>query len=239
MQKEERDLLEVLKLELEFLKAGGYGPSPRTAWRPRYIFEDSPACANYESRENPHPCTDCALIHLVPPESRSTKFPCRHIPLSASGETLDSLYRCSDQGEIEEVVGTWLRATIERLEAERVAAQRVPSRQSAAAGGMLKGTPLYQKQHPKCANPACPTAFHWTGGGKFLRFRPDPPAPVGESNPATNSPGGIHSVRHYWLCERCSRIFTLVYDDQCGVVLKALCPALPAASEGHKELSAA
>ena len=97
MQKEERDLLEVLKSELEFLKAGGYGPSPRTAWRPRYIFEDSPACANYESREHPGPCTDCVLIHLVPPESRSTKFPCRHIQLSASGETLDSLYRCSDQ----------------------------------------------------------------------------------------------------------------------------------------------
>jgi hypothetical protein len=32
----------------------------------------------------------------------------------------------------------------------------------------VSGTPLYQKQHPKCANPACPTAFHWTGGGKFF-----------------------------------------------------------------------
>ena len=239
MQKEERDLLEVLKFELEFLKAGGYRPSPRTAWRPRYIFEDSPACANYESRENPGPCTDCVLIHLVPPESRSTKFPCRHIQLSASGETLDSLYRCCDQDEIEGAVGTWLKATIQRLEAERVAAQHVPGKQSASAGGRLKGTPLYQKQHPKCANPACPAAFHWTGGGKFLRFRPDPPAPVGESNPATDSPDGVRSARHYWLCERCSRIFTLVYDDQCGVVLKALWPALPAASEGDKELSAA
>ena len=237
MQKEERDLLEVLKFELEFLKAGGYRPSPRTAWRPRYIFEDAPACANYESRENPGPCRDCVLIHLVPPESRSTKFPCRHIQLNASGETLDSLYRCSDQDEIEEVVGTWLKATIQRLEAERVAAQGVPRKQSASAGGTLKGTPLYQKQHPKCANPACPTAFHWTGGGKFLRFRPDPPAAVCERNPTTDSPDRIHSVRHYWLCECCSRIFTLVYDDQCGVVLKALWPALPTTSEGDKEFA--
>ena len=30
MQKDERDLLEVLKFELEFLEQGGYGRSPRT-----------------------------------------------------------------------------------------------------------------------------------------------------------------------------------------------------------------
>jgi len=41
MQKDERDLLEVLKFELKFLEQGGYGRSPRTPWRPQYIFEDS------------------------------------------------------------------------------------------------------------------------------------------------------------------------------------------------------
>jgi len=41
MQKDERDLLEVLKFELTFLEQGGYGRSPRTPWRPQYIFEDS------------------------------------------------------------------------------------------------------------------------------------------------------------------------------------------------------
>ena len=35
MQKDERDLLEVLKFELEFLEDGGYGRSPRTPWRPQ------------------------------------------------------------------------------------------------------------------------------------------------------------------------------------------------------------
>ena len=42
MQKDERDLLDVLKFELEFLEKGGYGRSPREAWRPQFIFEDSP-----------------------------------------------------------------------------------------------------------------------------------------------------------------------------------------------------
>ncbi len=37
MQKDERDLLEVLKFELEFLEKGGYGRSPKMSWRPQYI----------------------------------------------------------------------------------------------------------------------------------------------------------------------------------------------------------
>jgi len=49
MRKDERDLLDVLKFELEFLEAGGYGRSPRTPWRLQYIFEDSLTCVNYDS----------------------------------------------------------------------------------------------------------------------------------------------------------------------------------------------
>jgi hypothetical protein len=237
MQKDERDLLEVLKFELQFLEDGGYGRSPRAPWRPQYIFEDSRTCMNYDCRENPGSCSDCVLMQLVPPESRCEKIPCRHIPFNASGETLDSLHRYSAQNEIEETVGGWLRATIQRLEEERAAARQAHSERPSSGGRTLRGTALYQKQHPKCANPACPNAFHWTGGGKFFRFRPDPVSASGSSSTA-DSPGGIHSVRHYWLCECCSHVFTLVYGDEYGVVLKVLWPELPVAGT-HKELSAA
>lgn len=236
MQKDERDLLEVLKFELQFLEDGGYGRSPSARWRSQLIFEDSPTCMNFNSQEQ-GPCSDCVLMQLVPPEFRSAQIPCRHIPFDKSGETLDSLYRCGEQGEIEDVFGNWLRATIQRLEEERAAAKRAPSRQPAPTGGTLRGTPLYQKQHPKCANPACPTAFHWTGGGKFFRFRPDPVS-ASENDSAAGSPGGIHGVRHYWLCERCSHVFTLVYEEEYGVMLKVLWPEFPVA-ETHKEASAA
>ncbi len=237
MQKDERDLLEVLKFELQFLQDGGYGRSPRTPWRPQYIFEDSLTCMNYDSKENPGPCSDCVLIQLVPPERRSETIPCRHIQFNTSGETLDSLYRYNNQQETEETVGAWLRATIQRLEEERAVAQQAHSKQPPARGGTVKGTPLYQKQHPKCANPACPTGFHWTDGGKFFRFRPDP-VPASGSDSTVDSSGGIHGVRHYWLCERCSHVFTLVYEEEYGVVLKVLWPELPGA-ETHKELSPA
>jgi hypothetical protein len=237
MQKDERDLLEVLKFELQFLEDGGYGRSPRTPWRPQYIFEDSLTCMNYDSEENPSPCSDCVLMQLVPRECRSERIPCRHIPFNVSGETLDSLYRRCDQNETEEAVGNWLRATIHHLEQERAATRQASSKQPPPAGGTVKGTPLFQKQHPKCANPACPAAFHWAGGGKFFRFRTDPVSPTG-SNPTADLPGGIHGVRHYWLCERCSHVFTLVHDEECGVTLKLIWSGL-AAGETHKELSAA
>ena len=75
MVKDERDLSDVLKFELSFLEKGGYGRSPREAWRPVYIFEDSPTCMNYDCKNDPAPCSDCVLMQLVPPELRAGKLP--------------------------------------------------------------------------------------------------------------------------------------------------------------------
>jgi hypothetical protein len=235
MQKDERDLLEVLKFELQFLEDGGYGRSPKAPWRPLYIFEDSPTCMNSDSKENPGSCSECVLMQLVPPERRSEKIPCRHIPFNESGDTLDSLYRYSSQTEIESTAEEWLRSTIGFLERQHEAAARDAKKQRCTRSATLKGTPLYQKHHPKCANPVCPTAFHWTGGGKFFRFRPDPVSQT-RNGATADSLGGIHGVRHYWLCERCSQVFALVYDGEYGVVLRALWPELPIA-ETHEEVS--
>ena len=237
MKRDERDLLEVLKFEVKFLEDGGYGRSLKAPWRPLYIFEDSLTCMNYDSKENPAPCSDCVLMQLVPPEHRSEEIPCRHITLNAAGETLDSLYGHHNQIEIEENVADWLRSTIRSIEEQRAAAERERKNLQAVHITSLRGTPLYQKQHPKCANPECPTAFHWTGGGKFFRFRPDPDVPA-QKKPASDSPAGIHGVRHYWLCERCSHVFTLVYDHEYGVGLKALWPELAESGQAPKHGSA-
>lgn len=233
MHKDERDLLEVLKFELDFLGKGGYGRSPREPWRPQFVFEDSPTCMNYDCKENPGPCSDCVLMHWVPPESQGEKIPCRHIPLGPTGETLDSLYRWGDQHEIEEAVRTWLQAAIGRLEAERRLLSRGADHPELPSGGSMKGTPLNQKLHPKCANPVCPTAFHWLGGGKFFRFRPAETS----ATRLTDSPNNLHGVKHFWLCERCGHVFTLAYENELGVILKLLWPELPVA-EPPKESAA-
>ncbi len=116
---EDRDLLEVLKFELKFLEKGGYGRSPRTPWRPQLIFEDSPTCLNYDTKEDRRPCSECVLVQLVPPERRKERIPCRHILLNEEGDTVDGLYRYGSQPELEEALRQWLRATIDQLERER------------------------------------------------------------------------------------------------------------------------
>ena len=223
MLKDERDLLDVLKFELEFLNKRGYGRSPREPWRARFVFEDSPTCMNYDSKDHPDSCDACVLMQLVPSECRAGEIPCRYIPLNAEGQTLDSLYRCGDQNEIEVVFGNWLRVTIEKLEEERRMHRDnlIEVSVSGANGG--EGEPLFDGQHPKCANPGCPTAFHWLGGGKFFRFRPDPAASRAKGQVTQSSPE-TQGVKHYWLCERCSHMFFLAYDENQGVVLKFLRP---------------
>ena len=123
MSEEKRDVLEVLKIESMLVKLGVY--SQRSSLGPEFIFEDSPTCINCD-RENPLPCTECPLIQFVPPEHRSEKIACRHIPLNTKGETLDFLYRYGNAREIREAVDNWLVTTIERLESER--RQRVEGR---------------------------------------------------------------------------------------------------------------
>jgi hypothetical protein len=116
---DDRDLLEVLKFELNFLEKGGYGRSPREAWRAPLVFEDSPTCMNYDAKDNPSPCKECVLIDLVPLGDRKQPIPCRHIHLTQAGDTLETMYRWANQPEIEEAYGKWLRATIHRLQDER------------------------------------------------------------------------------------------------------------------------
>ena len=44
MSTDKRDILDVLKFELNFLEQGGYGRSVRTPWNPTSIFQDSLSC---------------------------------------------------------------------------------------------------------------------------------------------------------------------------------------------------
>ena len=116
MPKDSRNLLEVLKAELNFVTKGGYGRSPREPWRAQLFFEDSPTCMNYDRKENPAPCTECLLMDFVLADKQREKVPCRHIPLTPAGETLLQLYRGGTEFEIEEAMENWLRKTIDQLE---------------------------------------------------------------------------------------------------------------------------
>ena len=125
MSTDTRDILEVLRFELNFLEQGGYGRSVRTPWKPTSVFQDSLSCINFNDPERPHPCGECLLTDLVPSPAQDESVPCHHIPLNPAGETIDTMERQCNQQELEEAVKSWLRDTIQRIEHDR--AQAKPS----------------------------------------------------------------------------------------------------------------
>ncbi len=124
MPKDRRNVLDVLKAELEFLENAGYHHTARAAWRPQFLFQDSPTCLNFDRARLAKPRCDCVLMQLIPEDLRDNRVPCRHIPLNESGETIDSFDRTGTQEEQETAVAHWLRTTIARMERERSEGRR-------------------------------------------------------------------------------------------------------------------
>ena len=121
MSADERDTLEVLRAELDFIEAGGYGRRTRTPWQPTAVFQDSLSCVNYGYPYRAHPCKECLLDDFVPEGKRAEPLPCHHIPLNEKGETVSDLELRDNQSLMEETVKHWLRERIRELEAERAA----------------------------------------------------------------------------------------------------------------------
>jgi hypothetical protein len=119
-------VLELLRAELQFLESGGYRRSPRSPWRCRYIFEESPSCPNSSDPTRPHRCIDCWLMEFVLPDLREEQVPCRFVQLTRDGMTVDSLYRYGTPVETEEVLRAWLHRRIRELEEEITESRQLP-----------------------------------------------------------------------------------------------------------------
>src|SRR4051812_15492363 len=120
MRSDERDILQVLKTELDFLRRGGYRRVARAPWRAPLYFEDSPSCPRLRqfSHES-HPCQDCVLFRFVPPDAQDENVPCQHIPLTSDSQTLHMLYHWGTPAETRAALEQWLTRIIERIEVER------------------------------------------------------------------------------------------------------------------------
>lgn len=119
MRKDDRDILETLKQELDFIEKGGYGRSVKTPWKPTSAFQDSLSCLNYGYPYKAHSCSECFLIDFVPVKGCAEAIPCHHIPLNETGDTIESLEGEENQHKLEENLKVWLRARIKELEAAR------------------------------------------------------------------------------------------------------------------------
>jgi hypothetical protein len=120
MARDDRDILELLKTELDFIEKGGYGRSVRTPWKQTSSFRDSLTCVNYALPEKAHPCSECQLIDFVPRGREHEEMPCHAIPLNDAGDTVESLE--ADQSRLEEALKQWMRRKIAEIEAERAQA---------------------------------------------------------------------------------------------------------------------
>ena len=120
MSDDRRDVLEVLRAELQFVEEGGYDRSPATPWKWASTFRHSPSCVNFNDAARTHPCTDCLLIDFVPVAGLSQDLPCHHIPIGPAGETVQAMERQDDVLDLENTLASWLRATIQRIEQQRV-----------------------------------------------------------------------------------------------------------------------
>lgn len=119
MAKDDRDILEILKDELNFIEKGGYGRSVRTRWQPKSAFQDSLTCINYADPNHTHPCNECHLLDFVSSEHRGDEVPCHFIPLNETGETIEGLELEDNEAKLEREVRDWLRARNREIEEER------------------------------------------------------------------------------------------------------------------------
>jgi hypothetical protein len=118
MANDDRDIVELLKDEIDFIEKGGYGRSCRTPWQPKSAFEDSLTCLNYADPDHSRPCSECHLIDFVPQAHHEDQVPCHEIPLNAEGATIVDLELKENQAKLERGIKDWLRARIIKIEIE-------------------------------------------------------------------------------------------------------------------------
>jgi hypothetical protein len=84
---------------------------------------------------------------------------------------------------------------------------------------------MFLNLHPKCANPSCAASFEWLAGGRLFRFRRDS-RPSGKARSTPANPGEPQPVWHFWLCEKCSHIYTVRNVPERGPMVLPLWPEL-------------
>jgi len=109
------DTLQVLRFELNYLELGGL-ERDRGLTNVKSPFRESSACMNFGDPLRPHACSECSLFQFVPEDKRSEEFPCHHIPLDDSGETVAELIN-RDPSRMVVALEHWLRNTIAQMEA--------------------------------------------------------------------------------------------------------------------------
>jgi hypothetical protein len=117
MTQDSRDALHILRFELNYLEQGGFDRD-RALLGIESPFRGTFACINFGDPLQTNACNQCLLCRFVPQDKRSEEFPCHHIQLNASGETVALLIQANDPKRLVAALEDWLRTAIAWLEAE-------------------------------------------------------------------------------------------------------------------------
>jgi hypothetical protein len=115
MPEDRRDVLDILRYELNFLEQGGYGQTEQEGRLPS-PFRDTLICLNHGDPLRPHACHECFLYGLVPEQARTENVPCHYIPLDPAGRRMIDFLRAGDAAGLDRALKIWLRRTIDELE---------------------------------------------------------------------------------------------------------------------------
>ncbi len=114
-----REIIEILRYELNFLEQGGYEHKATGEGLPS-PFRTGYSCINFGDPLRRHACHECTLWQFVPEKARTDDVPCHGIELEV-GVTIGELLRGNDRQRLIKLLEHWLRETIARLEAEEQA----------------------------------------------------------------------------------------------------------------------
>lgn len=112
-----RDVIEILRYELNFLEQGEFARAIGEG-RASSPFQDTLSCLNYGDPLRPHACHECPLYEFVPEHARTEEAPCHHIPLDPAGRTIADFLKDKDAVGLERALKIWLRRTIAELKLE-------------------------------------------------------------------------------------------------------------------------
>ncbi len=113
----QRDVVEILRYELNFLEQGEFARAIGEG-RASSPFQDTMSCLNFGEPLRPHACHECLLYEFVPENARTEEVPCHHIPLDPAGRTIAHFLKNKDTAGLERALKIWLRRTIAELELE-------------------------------------------------------------------------------------------------------------------------
>ncbi len=119
MPNDHRDILEILRYELNFLEQGGCVQTKREGRLPS-PFRDTQVCLNFGDPLQSHACHECFLYDFVPEDSRTANVPCHYIPLDPAGHRMIDFLKAGDTAALDRVLKIWLRRTIEELAFKQV-----------------------------------------------------------------------------------------------------------------------